>query len=116
MTRRGAAIGESRPQPGAAGGRRDSAGGPSARLIKHLRPYAPSIAGALVILALMGLTLEYLQAERARVLATAARELDLRASALAHSLDETLSASPGLGPIEALRAVLAANPDLRPSQ
>jgi two-component system cell cycle sensor histidine kinase PleC len=119
MTRRGAAIGGSRPQPGHAG-----AGGPTrgggvsapARLHERLRPFAPAIAAALILLAMMALTFEYLQAERARVLATAARELDLRASALAHRLDEALSASPALTPIDALRGILAANPDLRPSE
>jgi two-component system, cell cycle sensor histidine kinase PleC len=119
MTRRGAAIGQSRPQPGHAdaGGRRQGGGvGVPARLRKRLRLLAPPIAAALILIALIALTLAHLQAERARALATAARELDLRASALAHSLDEALSASPALAPIDALRAVLAANPDLRPSQ
>jgi two-component system cell cycle sensor histidine kinase PleC len=40
----------------------------------------------------------------------------LSATALARRLDEALAASPALAPIDVLRAVLAADPDLRPSE
>ena len=57
-----------------------------------------------------------MRAQRERALSAAAVELDLRATALARSLDEALAASPALAPVDVLRAVLAANPDLRPSE
>ena len=50
------------------------------------------------------------------MLETAAVELDLRATALARSLDDALAASPALAPADVLHAVLAANPELRPSE
>jgi two-component system cell cycle sensor histidine kinase PleC len=58
----------------------------------------------------------HLRAEGERALSGAARDLDLRATALAHSLDEALAAAPAVPPAEVLHMVLGANPDLRPSE
>jgi two-component system cell cycle sensor histidine kinase PleC len=74
------------------------------------------MAAALFLIAVSALTFQHLRGERERALSVAAHELDLRATTLARSLDEALAASPALPAAEVLRAVLAANPDLRPSQ
>ncbi|MGD0641249.1 MAG: ATP-binding protein [Roseiarcus sp.] len=71
---------------------------------------------ALLLIALIALAFQHLRAERERMLETAAVELDLRATALARSLDDALAASPALAPADVLHAVLAANPELRPSE
>ncbi len=74
------------------------------------------MAATLFLIALFALTFQHLRAERERALSAAALELDLRATTLARSLDEALAASPLLPPADVLRAVLIANPDLRPSE
>ena len=74
------------------------------------------MVAALFLIALFALAFQHLRAERERALSAAAHELDLRATTLARSLDEALAASPSLPPADVLRAVLIANPDLRPSQ
>ncbi|HEY1944623.1 MAG TPA: ATP-binding protein [Roseiarcus sp.] len=76
----------------------------------------PLIAAAVVLIALIALTAENLYAERQRALSAAARELDLTATTLARNLDQALAASPGRAPLDVLRDVLAASPELRPGQ
>jgi two-component system cell cycle sensor histidine kinase PleC len=119
MTRANAAIEESRPWPGhadaAASARGEEARG-SMGAVKAWLPAFPPIVAALFFIAVAALTFQHLRAQREHALSAAAVELDLRATALAHSLDEALAASPARAPVEVLRAVLAANPDLRPSE
>jgi two-component system cell cycle sensor histidine kinase PleC len=78
-----------------------------------LPAFLPTVA-ALFLIALFALAFQYLRGERERALSAAAHELDLRATTLARNLDEALAASPSLPPADVLRALLAANPDLRP--
>ena len=72
------------------------------------------MVAALFLIALVALAFQHLRGESERALSAAAHELDLRATTLARSLDEALAASPSLPPADVLRAVLAANSDLRP--
>ncbi len=119
MTRAGAAFEESRPQTDRSDASplaqaRDARGSRAAAIA--WRWLVPPIVAALVLIALSAVAFEHLRAERARMLSAAARELDLSATALARSLDEALAASPAPAPLDVLHAVLAAYPDLRPSQ
>jgi len=118
MTRAGAAIDESRPtSDGAAAAwmsRIDAV--LSQRRRRRWVSLMPPIVAAIVLIALIGLTIDHLRAERERALATAARELDLRATALARNLDEALLVSPTLAPLDAMRRVLEADPNMRPSE
>ncbi len=118
MTRAGAANGESRPSSDGAEGFAliPSAARVVARNIKRWLPFIPSIAASLLLIALFALTVEHLYAERQRALSAAARELDLTATALAHNFDQALMASPTSAPLDVLRQVLAASPDLQPGR
>ncbi|MGD1036993.1 MAG: PAS-domain containing protein, partial [Roseiarcus sp.] len=119
MTRASAASGESRPRPGdadaPASARGEGALG-SAGAAKAWLPAFPPIVAALFLIVLFALAFQHLHAQREQALSAGAVELDLRATALARSLDEALAASPALAPVDVLHAVLAANSDLRPSQ
>ncbi len=119
MTRASAAIEESRPRPGqfaAPASARNEGAPASTGAAKAWFPALPPIAVALLLIAVIAFTFQHLRAERDRALGVAAVELDLRATALARSLDEALAAAPASAPGEVLHAVLAANPDLRPSE
>jgi len=116
MTRASAAIGESRFARSRSEGAGPSWLGSAARRLFDWMHALPVVLAALLLIALFGLTFEHLQSERDRALAGAARDLNLFANTLAARLDEALSASPSPTPGDALRAVLAANPDLRPSR
>ena len=119
MTRASAAIEESRPRPGqfaAPASARNERAPASTGAAKAWFPALPPIAVALLLIAVIAFTFQHLRAERDRALGVAAVELDLRATALARSLDEALAAAPASAPGEVLHAVLAANPDLRPSE
>ena len=119
MTRASAAIEESRPRPGqfaAPASARNEGAPASTGAAKAWFPALPPIVVALLLIAVIAFTFQHLRAERDRALGVAAVELDLRATALARSLDEALAAAPASAPGEVLHAVLAANPDLRPSE
>ncbi len=119
MTRASAAVEESRLSPRHAGAAASGRGGRargSAGAARAWLPALPPIVVALILVALFALTYQQLRAERERALSAAARELDLSATALTRHLDEALAASPALAAVDAMRAVLAADPDLRPSE
>ena len=119
MTRASAAVEESRPWPGHADAPASPRGEPARGLADTAtawRPAIPPIVAALFLIVLIVLAFQHFLAERERALSTAARDLDLRATALARLLDEALAASPALAPGDVLRTALAANPDLRSSE
>ncbi|MBV8664474.1 MAG: hypothetical protein JO107_15390, partial [Hyphomicrobiales bacterium] len=118
MTRAGAANEESRPSSDGAEGFAPipRAARAIARAIKRWLPFIPSVAASILLIALLALTVEHLYAERQRALSAAARELDLTATALAHNLDQALAASPTSAPLDVMRQVLAASPDLQPGR
>ena len=118
MTRAGAANEESRPQFDAAEAAPGWKGSALAavRIARRRRALLPPVLSAIALTALIALTAEHLSAERGLALSTAARELDFRATELARRLDDTETASPNLAPLDALRAILADHPDLRPSE
>ena len=116
MTRASAAIEGLRPRRSRAEGAKRAWGAATLGRLAAWTPALPIIFAALLLLALFGLTFEHLRSERERALAAGARDLDVFATALAARLDETLAASPAPSPADALRAVLAANPDLKPSR
>ncbi len=119
MTRASAAIEESRPRQGLAEALGPARGGEapgSGEAAKLWLPSTAPIVVALFLIALVALTFQHLYWERERALSAAAGELDLRATAFARGLDEALAASPALAPADILRAVLDANPGLRPSE
>jgi two-component system cell cycle sensor histidine kinase PleC len=69
---------------------------------------------ALLFLGLLAVAaVTHLRSERARAIEAAARELDLRASVLAMRIDEALAATPGQSPVDLLRSLLVASPDLQ---
>jgi two-component system cell cycle sensor histidine kinase PleC len=69
---------------------------------------------AVVFLALLGLAaVTHIRSERQRAIEAAALEVDLRASALAMTLNQMIAAAPEQKPAELLSAVLAASPELR---
>ena len=116
MTRASAAIEGVRPRRSRAEGAKRAWGAATLGRLAAWTPALPFLFAALLLFALFGLTFEHLRSERERALAAGARDLDVFATALAARLDETLAASPAPSPADALRAVLAANPDLKPSR
>jgi two-component system cell cycle sensor histidine kinase PleC len=116
MTRVSAAIEESRLGQGKPGTARWGRGEAALRAFGAWTPALPSLFAALLLLALFALTFEHLRAERERALSSAARDLDVFATTLAERLDAALAASPAEAPGDTLKAVLAANPDLRPAR
>jgi two-component system, cell cycle sensor histidine kinase PleC len=70
----------------------------------------------LAIVGLIALTLEHLRLERDLALSAAARELDMRASLIAHRLNAALAAEPQESEAEIFRRVLKAHPDERLTQ
>ena len=114
MTRASAAIGDSRLERSRSGAPGSAGGKATLRRFASWAPALPAVFAALLLIALFGLTFEHLRSERARALASAAQNLDVFANILAARLDQALAASPTLAPGEALRSVLAANPDLKP--
>jgi two-component system cell cycle sensor histidine kinase PleC len=90
----------------------DSAGARSLSFEPWLRYLIPSIA--LLFLALLALAaVSHIRSERHRAIDAAAREVDLRASVLAMSLDQALAAEPNQTPVDLLHKVLGASPDLQ---
>jgi len=116
MTRASAAIDGLRLRRGRTEAAKPAAGAATMGRFAVWGPALPSLLAALLLFALFGLTFEHLHSERERALAGGARDLDVFSTTLAARLDEALAASPALAPAEALRSVLAANPDLRPSR
>jgi two-component system cell cycle sensor histidine kinase PleC len=116
MTRASAAVDDLRPRRSRAKGTKRAWGAATLGRLAAWSPALPPVFAALLLFALFGLTFEHLHSERERALAGGARDLDVFATALAARLDEALAASPAPAPAEALRAVLAANPDLKPSR
>ncbi|MGA2491727.1 MAG: ATP-binding protein [Roseiarcus sp.] len=116
MTRASAAIDDLRPRRSRAEGVKPARGAATSGRLAAWAPALPPLFAALLLCALFGLTFEHLRSERERALAGGARDLDVFATTLAARLDEALAASPAPTPSEALRAVLAANPDLKPSR
>ena len=116
MTRASAAIDGLRLRRGRTEAAKPAAGAATMGRFAVWGPALPSLLAALLLFALFGLTFEHLRSERERALAGGARDLDVFSTTLAARLDEALAASPALAPAEALRSVLAANPDLRPSR
>jgi two-component system cell cycle sensor histidine kinase PleC len=116
MTRASAAIGDSRPRQGQRATAPRSWGKSAIRALAAWGPAAPALLAAVLLLALFALTFVHLRSERERALSGAARDLDVFATALAERVDAALAASPGEAPADALRAVLAANPDIRPGR
>jgi two-component system cell cycle sensor histidine kinase PleC len=116
MTRASAAIDGLRLRRGRAEGAKPARGAATLGRLAAWGPALPPLFAALLLCALFGLTFEHLRSERERALAGGARDLNVFASTLAARLDEALAASPAPAPGEALRAVLAANPDLKPSR
>src|SRR5260370_25098409 len=77
-----------------------------------LRYIVPVVA--LLFLALLALAaVSHIRSERHRALSAAAREVDLRASTLAMTLNQAVAAAPDRNPGDLLRDVLAATPELR---
>jgi two-component system cell cycle sensor histidine kinase PleC len=90
----------------------DSAGGRALAFESWLRYLIPSIA--LLFLVLLALAaVGHIRAERHRAIEAAAREVDLRASVLAMSLNQTFAADPSQAPADLLRKVLEASPELQ---
>ena len=116
MTRASAAIGDSRLRRSRSGRAKRAPDAATWDRLAAWAPAVPPVFAVLLLVALFGLTFEHLRAERERTLAEAARNLDVFATTLASRLDAALAASPAPAPAEALRAVLAANPDLKPSR
>jgi len=116
MTRASAAIGDLRPRRSRVEGAKRARGAATSGRLAAWTPALPSIFAALLLLALFGLTFAHLRSERERALVGGARDLDVFATTLAARLDEALAASPAPSPADALRTVLAANPDLKPSR
>ncbi len=119
MTRASAAIGESRPWRSRADDAASERDQRAPRLTGGARawlPALPPLLAALFLIIMISIAFFHLRAEGERALSGAARDLDLRATALAHSLDEALAAAPAVPPAEVLHMVLGANPDLRPSE
>jgi two-component system, cell cycle sensor histidine kinase PleC len=90
----------------------DSAGGRALAFEPWLRYLIPSIA--LLFLVLLALAaVGHIRSERHRAIEAAAREVDLRASVLAMSLNQTFAADPSQAPADLLRKVLEASPELQ---
>jgi two-component system cell cycle sensor histidine kinase PleC len=114
MTRASAASDDSRLRRGRAKGAKRARGAATLGRFAAWAPALPPVFAALLLSVLFGLTFEHLRSERERALAGGARDLDVFATALAARLDQALAASPAPAPADALRTVLAANPDLKP--
>ncbi|HEY4923154.1 MAG TPA: ATP-binding protein [Roseiarcus sp.] len=90
----------------------DSAGARSLSFEPWLRYLIPAIA--LLFLVLLALAaVSHIRSERHRAIDAAAREVDLRASVLAMSLNQALSAEPNQTPVDLLHKVLDAGPELQ---
>jgi two-component system, cell cycle sensor histidine kinase PleC len=90
----------------------DSPAGRSWSFEPWLRYLIPSVA--LLFLVLLALAaVSHIRSERHRAIAAAAREVDLRASVLAMSLNQALSTEPNQTPVDLLHKVLAAGPELQ---
>ncbi|THD47726.1 MAG: PAS domain-containing sensor histidine kinase [Bradyrhizobium sp.] len=116
MTRASAAIGDLRLRLGGPAAARRGWGLGWPRALGGWSHAAPPALALFMLVLLFALTFQHLRAERERVLSSAARELDIFATTLAERLDAALSASPGQSPAQALKAVLEANPELRPGR
>ena len=85
-----------------------------------VRPrFASSAAWVGLVLAIVGviaLTLQHLRLERDLALSAGAREVDMRATLLAHRLNAALAAEPQASEAEIFRRVLKAHPDKRLAQ
>ncbi|MGD0719776.1 MAG: ATP-binding protein [Roseiarcus sp.] len=79
------------------------------RLLRYALPLVALVFLALLVVAAVG----HIRSERHRAIDAAAREVELRASILAMSLDAAIAATPDRSPGDLLRAALQASPDLR---
>jgi signal transduction histidine kinase len=79
-------------------------------------PLALSVGVAIVIFAVLALTLQHLRFERDLALDAGASEVDMLATLLAERLDAALSVAPEASEAEVFRSVLASHPDERLTQ
>jgi two-component system, cell cycle sensor histidine kinase PleC len=93
----------------------DSASARSPAFERWIRYLIPVVA--LLFLVLLAVAaVSHIRAERHRALDAAAREVELRASVLAMSLDQARAAEPNLAPADLLQKVVGSNPEFDASE